>query len=85
MESGKPKKMTAFTYQYRCKGYFFPWTGTRNIIHHSKTKTMETEAIEDAKEATGSNDCDISLLQTFYLTVELGEPYEALLRFPPKL
>lgn len=77
------KKMTAFTYHYRCKGYLFPWTGTRNIIHKAE-KNMESEAVEDAKQVTGSNDCSVALLQTFYLTVQLGEPYEALLQFPTK-
>ena len=78
------KKMVAFTYHYNCKGWMFPWSGTRNIIH-KEGQTMETEAIEDAKKVTGSNECSVALLQTFYLTVQLGEPYEALLKFPTKM
>ena len=79
-EKQTDKEITAFTYNYRCQGLFYPWTGTRNFIH-TDGKNPVSEAEEDAKMATGSGQCSIALLQKFYMTVRLGEPYPALLQF----
>ena len=78
------KELTAYTYKYKCDGIFYPWRGTRNFIHKSNQEP-EKEAEKDALQTTGSSKCSVALLQKFYLSVRLGEPYEALIQFPPQL
>ena len=81
------KKFTAYTYQYKCDGWFMksvPWTGTRSFIHedeldpHSQTSPKK-QAEEDALKYTKSSKCSVDLLQSFHMTVKMGEPYKALI------
>lgn len=78
------KELTAFSYKYKCDGLLYPWTGTRNFIH-KPGKEPEKEAEEDAQRTTGANKCSVALLQKFYMSVRLAEPYEALIQFPTQL
>lgn len=75
--SDSEKKFTAYTYQYRCDGWIMPWNGTRSFIHNDGTDPKK-QAEEDAIKFTKSSKCHVDLLQSFHMTVRLGEPYKAL-------
>ena len=71
---------TAYTYRYNCKRWWGSVTGTRNIIYEGDD--IEQAALKDAERVSGSGTCDVALMQKFYITVQLAEPYRALMQFP---
>lgn len=75
--SDNEKKFTAYTYQYKCNGWVVPWTGTRSFIHEDALDPKK-QAEEDALKYTKSSKCSVELLQSFHMTVKMGEPYKAL-------
>ncbi len=74
--------MTTYTFLYNCQRWWGTVTGVRNLAHNGKEEAVINSATSIAEGITGSQTCDISLLQKFHMTVQLSEPYPALVQFP---
>ncbi len=47
-----------------------------------REKEVLESATAEAKRVSGSETCDVSLLQKFKIAITLAEPYTALVQFP---
>jgi hypothetical protein len=54
----------------------------RNLAHDGEETDVIKKATDIAENLTGSQTCDVSLLQKFQMSVQLSEPYPALVQFP---
>ena len=75
-------EMTTYTYLYNCSRWWGRVSGVRNITHEGSDTEVIDAAVKEAKRVSGSETCDISLLQKFKITLTLAEPYTALVQFP---
>lgn len=77
-------KSTAYAYLYECRGWLGSHAGARNMIFDDSDdlEKVKKAALADAQRASGSSQCHVALLQKFYITVQLGTPYRALMQFP---
>lgn len=57
-------------------------SGVRNLAHDGEETDVIKKATDIAENLTGSQTCDVSLLQKFQMSVQLSEPYPALVQFP---
>jgi len=64
---------------YRCKKFSSQRQRSR---HNGKEADVIQTATEIAETLTGSQTCEVSLLQKFQMSVQLSEPYAALVQFP---
>ncbi len=60
--------MEVFTYRYKCKRWYGHVTGTRNLYVEDSTPP-QTAALQDAKAYSGSETCDVQLMQKFRIVV----------------
>ncbi len=74
--------MTTYTYLYKCSRWYGIVSGVRNIVHEGSEKEVLESATAEAKRVSGSETCDVSLLQKFKIAITLAEPYTALVQFP---
>jgi len=74
--------MTTYTYLYNCSRWYGIVSGVRNIVHEGQEKEVLESATTEAKRVSGSETCDVSLLQKFKIAITLAEPYTALVQFP---
>lgn len=76
------KEMSAYTYLFICPTWGGgTWSRMRNIIiDGDKDKALE-EAKKIARETSGSDKCDVKILQKFYVSMRMGEGYPDMLKF----
>ena len=74
--------MTTYTFLYNCPRWYATVTGVRNLVHDGTEDEVVKSATEIAKHLSGSETCDIKLLQKFHMSLRLSEPYPALVQFP---
>ena len=83
MEEEKTKtNLTTYTYLYNCQRWYGTVTGVRNLAHNGIDADVIKTATEIAENLTGSQSCEVSLLQKFQMSVQLSQPYPALVQFP---
>ncbi len=83
MEEERTKtNLTTYTYLYNCQRWWGVVTGVRNLAHDGEEADVIQTATEIAETLTGSQTCEVSLLQKFQMSVQLSEPYAALVQFP---
>jgi hypothetical protein len=83
MEEEKTKtNLTTYTYLYNCQRWWGVVSGVRNLAHDGEETDVIKKATDIAENLTGSQTCDVSLLQKFQMSVQLSEPYPALVQFP---
>lgn len=70
------------SYRYRCSKWYGWVEGTRTVALDTNTSTTEpstTEALQkDAQNATLSDNCSVTLLQVYNMTVGKIQPFAAL-------
>ena len=82
MEEKTKTSLTTYTYLYNCQRWYGVVTGVRNLAHNGKEEDVIKTATDIAETLTGSQTCEVSLLQKFQMSVQLSEPYPALVQFP---
>ena len=83
MEEEKTRtSLTTYTYLYNCQRWWGVVTGVRNLAHDGEETDVIKTATDIAENLTGSQTCEVSLLQKFQMSVQLSEPYAALVQFP---
>jgi hypothetical protein len=83
MEEEKTRtSLTTYTYLYNCQRWYGTVTGVRNLAHNGIDADVIKTATEIAETLTGSQTCEVSLLQKFQMSVQLSQPYPALVQFP---
>lgn len=77
--------MDVYSYRYTCKTWYWTTTtGIRNFYSNdpSMDDKIEKAAIQDAKRANNSAECDIQLLQKFKMTVTDVQTFPAMAAQP---
>ena len=82
MEEENKKNLITYTYLFNCQRWWGTVTGVRNLAHNGEEADVIKTATEIAETLTGSQTCEVSLLQKFQMSVQLSEPYAALVQFP---
>ena len=83
MEEEKTKtNLTTYTYLYNCQRWWGVVSCVRNLAHDGEEADVIKTATDIAENLTGSQTCEVSLLQKFQMSVQLSEPYAALVQFP---
>jgi len=75
--------MDVFTYSYDCPRWYGRNQGTRNLYLDPMSTTEPIEAAKkDAQTISGSQTCDVHLIQKFRLAIEHVETYPAMATTP---
>ena len=82
MEEKTKTSLTTYTYLYNCQRWYGVVTGVRNLAYNGKEEDVIKTATDIVETLTGSQTCEVSLLQKFQMSVQLSEPYPALVQFP---
>lgn len=74
--------MNVYTYHYDCKSWYGTIRGTRNIYLEGGEVHPEEAVRKDAQIVSGSNDCNIRLIQKYTMTITDVETYPAMASLP---
>jgi hypothetical protein len=77
-------KMDFYMYKYSCKGWFGKITNINHIVVSENTNKDDiiNNATEHSKLATGSQNCDIRLLQKYKMIIYPEKSYSSLTELP---
>lgn len=73
--------MHGYLYHYKCSRWYGEQRGLKNIFvsdHPKENLDIVTLARQDAKKTTGSETCDIQLLQKFNILIKPVTTYSSL-------
>lgn len=73
--------MEGYLYHYNCARWYGSRTGLKNIFIDTKSKsdnTIEKIIEEDAKKISGSDTCDVQLLQKFSIHIQPLTTYSSI-------
>ena len=77
--------METYLYKYVCPGYYYgKYEGLRNIYPNKKITDQEAEmfAKRELKKQMGYENCDITLLIKYKMTVESEKIYSGITKIP---
>ena len=69
--------MNVYTYHYDCKRWYGTVSGTRNIYLEGEVHPEEAVR-KDAQNVSGSNQCNIQLIQKYTMAITDVETYPAM-------
>jgi hypothetical protein len=72
-EEGEGDKLTCYTYRYACDRWWGEAEGVRNFACDGSKEEVIAEGKKTAMRVTGSDNCKIELLHTFYMVITLPE------------
>ena len=73
--------MNVFVYHYKCPRWYGWQTGTRHLYVEG-TAHPEEAVMADARAMSGSDNCDIQLIQKYTMVVQDVETYPAMACIP---
>lgn len=76
--------MNTYMYKFKCEKWYGFKEGLRNIHAENNTDEIDVEELarNDAKSFANSGNCDVALLQKFFVTVKPVKNYAALASIP---
>ena len=77
--------MEAYMYKYRCSGQWWGYyEGLRNVYTNGQLNDNQAivMAKEDIKKSSGNNDCGVTLLVKYKLSIESVKTYPDITKIP---